>query len=130
MKPLSVNDRPVLDVLDGPRYAVIRDSSTLVHAVQANSFATRLRGLLWRAPLKQDEALYLSPCRDVHSFFMRCSIDVVFLDGQQIVVKVVRLAPARLAWCRSAESVLELRSGALERLQIIVGQSLSLECVS
>jgi uncharacterized membrane protein (UPF0127 family) len=74
---------------------------------------TRLRGLLGRSELAADEGLLIRPASSVHMFFMRFAIDVVFLDGEGVVVKIVpRLRPWRLAWGRGATATLELRAGA------------------
>jgi uncharacterized membrane protein (UPF0127 family) len=46
----------------------------------ANTFFKRLLGLLNRKSLNKGEALILSPSNCIHSFFMRFSIDALFLD--------------------------------------------------
>lgn len=83
---------------------------------RARSFATRLGGLLARPPLRPDEALYLAPCASVHTCFMRYPIDVVFLDAAGRVIRTVEhLRPWRMAACRGARAVLELRAGEAAR---------------
>ncbi len=83
---------------------------------RAQSFGARLGGLLVRAPLREDEALYLLPCASVHTAFMRYAIDVVFVDRSGQVLKVVaRLKPWRMAWCPGAHGALELRAGQAQR---------------
>ena len=49
-------------------------------AEMAGTFFKRLIGLLNRKSLDKGEALILSPSNCIHSFFMRFSIDVLFLD--------------------------------------------------
>ncbi len=57
---------------------------------------------------------------------MRFPIDVVFLDRDLSVLRVVRrLAPWRTAHRRRAAAVLELAAGESERRGIEVGQRLS-----
>lgn len=78
----------------------------------AQTFWSRLRGLLFRPALIGNQALYLAPCSSVHTFFMTYNIDVVFVDRNGCVMKVVmRLRPWRIAWCRGAHAALELRAG-------------------
>ncbi len=76
----------------------------------ASSLAARTRGLLGRPGLEPGQGLWLAPCKQVHTFFMSFSIDVVFLDAGQRVVGLCRdLAPWRLSplfW--RAASALEL----------------------
>lgn len=87
----------------------------------ARSFAARLGGLLALPPLRDDEALYLTPCSSVHTFFMPYAIDVAFLDRNGRVMKVVTLAPWRAGACFGAAGTLELRAGQAARRGITVG---------
>src|SRR5262245_53197207 len=71
--------------------------------IVADSVFRRLRGLLGRRSLSPGDGIVLRPGWSVHTIFMLFSIDVVFLDGNQVVVKVVRnLKPWRAATCRGA----------------------------
>ena len=64
----------------------------------------------------------------VHTFFMRFPIDVVFLDRDWKVVRVVdRLRPWRVAGARRAVAALELPAGAAAEAGIEEGDVLSLE---
>jgi uncharacterized protein len=79
-----------------------------VHVLLAVTPLRRARGLLGRPA----RPLLLAPARSVHTFGMRCAIDVVFLDADLRVVKVVdRLRPWRMASARRAVAVLELPAG-------------------
>jgi uncharacterized protein len=95
--------------------------------VIADSFATRLRGLLGRRSLDPDEGLLIRPAGSVHMLFMRFAIDVVFLDAELRVRKVVAgLRPWRMAGCRGAKAALELPAGAAARAGIDVGETLEI----
>jgi uncharacterized membrane protein (UPF0127 family) len=64
----------------------------------------------------------------VHMFFMRFPIDVVFLDRDWKVVRVVQgLRPWRVAGARRAVAALELPAGAAAEAGIAEGDVLSLE---
>jgi uncharacterized protein len=81
----------------------------------AKSFHTRLRGLMGRKELAPGEGLWLRPSASIHTAFMRFPIDVVFLDGNDVVIRVVDyLGPWRMAGARGARSVLELAAGEAE----------------
>jgi uncharacterized protein len=91
----------------------------------ANSFASRLRGLMGVAQLPPGSGLLLPGTSSVHTHFMRFPIDVVFLDsGRRIVSLVPTLRPWRLAAARTAASVLELAGGECERLGLVEGEVL------
>ena len=68
----------------------------------------RMRGLLGRTGLAEDEALLIPRCGSIHMFFMRFAIDAVFLSAHGTVLKVCEnLKPWRLAFCAGADCVLE-----------------------
>ena len=46
----------------------------------ANTFWTRFRGLQLLPRLAEDEGLLITPCRSLHSHWMRFAIDVALLD--------------------------------------------------
>ena len=80
-------------------------------------------GLIGRARLAPDAALWLHPCNAIHTFGLRFAIDVLFLDREDRVVRAVSgLRPCRICgpvW--EAKSVVELPGGALQRLAVPVG---------
>ena len=86
---------------------------------------TRMRGLLGRSSLPSGQGILLRPAASVHTFFMRFSIDVVFLDDELRVVQIAAdLRPWRAAGKRGARAVLELPAGECERRGLRVGDEL------
>ncbi len=93
----------------------------------ADSPVTRLRGLLGRDGLEQGEGLLLRPASSIHTFFMRFSIDVVFLDRALVVLGIADdVDPWRAASQRGAKAVLELPAGESSRRGLTVGDQLTL----
>jgi uncharacterized protein len=91
----------------------------------ADTSWTRLRGLLGRRRLGADEGVLLRPVGAIHTLFMLFPIDVVFLDHDYVIVKVVdRVRPWRFAAARRAKAVLELPAGAAGRARLKVGERL------
>jgi uncharacterized membrane protein (UPF0127 family) len=83
---------------------------------------TRLRGLLGRAGLEPGEGILLRPASSIHMWFMRFPIDAVFLDRENRVLKVAsHLRPWRVAGCRGAKAVIELRAGECDRVGLAPG---------
>jgi uncharacterized membrane protein (UPF0127 family) len=82
----------------------------------ASSAVDRSVGLLRTPEVLPGEGLYIERSPSIHMFFMRYPIDVVFVDRQLRVTKVVsRLKPWRsVAWARGARDCIELRAGAVE----------------
>jgi uncharacterized protein len=88
----------------------------------------RMRGLLGRDSIADDECLLLQPAGSVHTAFMRFPIDVVFLDGGMRVLRVEpNMRPWRMAGQRGARAVLEMDAGAAARGGIATG--MRLRCV-
>ncbi|MBF0257104.1 MAG: DUF192 domain-containing protein [Gammaproteobacteria bacterium] len=78
---------------------------------RTESALERTRGLLGR-DLAEDAGLWIAPCASVHSFGMGYPIDLVYLDRQLRVRKLVSpLRPWRASLCLSASSTLELPAG-------------------
>lgn len=96
---------------------------------KASTLSTRMRGLLGRAGLDKDEGLWILSCNSVHTFFMKFSIDVIFLSPKGEVVRLVsHLRPFRLTrMVLGASSVLELSAGAVAEMGIRVGDQLKFE---
>ena len=96
---------------------VVADSVTV-----ADSAFRRLRGLLGRRDLPSGHGVLLRPAWSIHTAFMRFPIDVVFLDADQVVIKIVpSLASFKTASARGAREVVELRAGECDRRGLALG---------
>lgn len=107
----------------GPAGAIVCE-----RCVIADSYRGRLRGLLGRRHLPAGDGLLLRPCGSVHTWFLRFAIDVVFLDGELKVLRVLpRMRRWRMAGARGAKAVLELAAGEAETRGVRVGDRLVVE---
>jgi uncharacterized protein len=89
---------------------------------------TRMRGLLGRDGLAEDEGLLIEPAPSVHMFFMRFAIDVVFLDKNRRIVGLAHtLRPWRVAGARKAVAALELPAGTALKHRLELGDVLTFE---
>jgi uncharacterized membrane protein (UPF0127 family) len=109
---------------------VVNATSGQTLAERADVAATswrRMRGLLGRPPLAPGQGLLIRPCQGVHTLGMAYPIDVVHLDRELVVRKVLRgLRPWRigpLVW--RASIVLELPAGTADGTS--AGDRLTLE---
>lgn len=104
---------------------LIETSCGALRVKSARSFLARARGLLGAPALGADEALLIAPCNSVHTIGMRYAIDVIFLDREGGILRLVeRLRPLRFAACWRAHSVLECRAGTIQRAQWELGEQL------
>ncbi len=95
----------------------------------ATTFLTRLKGLLGTSQLARDQGLYIKPCGAIHMIGMTYAIDAIFFDDQLIVVGTEsNIPPGKLlVQFKGATSVLELKAGTIEDLQIDVGDKFLVE---
>ncbi|WP_259324105.1 DUF192 domain-containing protein [Mitsuokella multacida] len=96
----------------------------------ADTFWTRLCGLMFRRPLPPATALLIEPCNSIHMCFMRFAIDAVYLDEQGKILKITRyLRPwLGLSACWRAQSVLEMTAGQADALGLQIGQVFQTIC--
>ena len=103
----------------------------------ASSLWGKFKGLMGRASLEPDGALWLPDSNGIHMMFMRFPIDAVFLgrpdparDDARVVVSV---HPGLRTWIglvplvRGANGVLELPVGTIERSGTAVGDLIAFE---
>ncbi len=86
----------------------------------------RARGLIGRTNLDQARALWISPCKQVHTIGMRFPIDVVFLGRRHEVVHIIsEMKPWRISrLALRAIGALELPVGTLGSVGIRMGDAL------
>lgn len=99
--------------------------------IVATSFFARLKGLMFSAELPDCDGFLIKPCNSIHTFFMRYPLDIIFLDKNFNVVKVLYgLAPWRMTWIyfKSCQ-VLEMKAGTLKK-NLNPGEQLEAICIS
>ncbi|MDX1493931.1 MAG: DUF192 domain-containing protein [Longimicrobiales bacterium] len=109
---------------------VVQDGSGVGVAAKvavADSWWRRLRGLLGRPRLGNDEGMLLLGCSSVHTVGMRYAIDVAFLDKEGRVVRsIAGLEPLKVGiGGEDAAHALELPAGRLAETGTTSGVLLS-----
>jgi uncharacterized membrane protein (UPF0127 family) len=115
-------------------YSLVNQRTGMIvatHVEAADTMWTRLKGLLGRRALPEGYGMRIRPSGSVHMMFMRFSIDVVYVDKHDRVVKTVRsLAPWRVSAARGARAVFELSEGTLDRYDVQPGDPMATQRVS
>ena len=95
----------------------------------ADTFCSRLVGLLNRRSLNRGEALILRPTCSIHTLFMHFAIDVLFLDKKSKVIAVhSSLKPFRFSPIYfNADLAIELPEGTIASAQTTVGDLVTIE---
>lgn len=102
---------------------LVRNDEVLASLEIAETRRDRARGLLGRDGI--DGALYLAPCRSVHTLRMRFPIDVAFVDADMRVVRTVAMPPWRVSRpCWSARGVIEAEAGSFAHWELVEGDTL------
>jgi len=107
-----------------------RNAYLAIHLRLAATHWSRFRGLMATDVVRfpAGEGLWIVPCHGVHTFAMRFPIDVVYLDGDKVVVhmeenlKPWRVAPVRMR----AASVLELPGQTLTSTRTAIGDEIEI----
>ncbi len=106
-----------------------RTSTVVAEAVAvADTFSTRLTGLLGMRQLPLGGGLWMLPSRGAHTIGMRFAIDVLSLDRElRVLATWEHVPPQRLTGLKlRAHSVLELAAGEIARNSLRVGDVLQI----
>ena len=97
--------------------------------IRADNYFSKLFGLITRKKPIDREGFLIEDCSSIHTFWMRYSIDVVFLNKKNFVLAVFQnVKPFRITpFVRNAFFALELRSGTIEETSLKVGDLIHFE---
>lgn len=89
----------------------------------ANNFVQRLRGLMFKKTIAENEGLLITPCNSIHMFFMKFAIDAVFLDKHHCIVELKEhVKPwSIIPPVKSAHATLELPAGTIKKMNLQIG---------
>lgn len=95
----------------------ISRGTELGHKVQvASSILARTIGLMLTPSLAPGEGMWLTPCKSVHTLFMRYPIDILYVDPHGTVLDRKTMSTWRMSpWRSQSHGVLELPAGTAER---------------
>ncbi len=112
-----------LRVLNKTRDRILADRADV-----ADTSATRRTGLLKHTGLAPGEGLWIVPSEGVHTFAMKFTIDVLFLNKKRVVLKArPNMVKSRISLCLTAHSVVELPAGTIDQTGTQKGDQLELE---
>jgi uncharacterized protein len=99
--------------------------------IVAKKMFVRMKGLMFSTQMPDCDGLLISPCNSIHTFFMLYNLDLMFLDQDFKVVKIIyNLPPWRVTWLYfSARHVVEMSAGTLKK-GIKVGDKLEAICIN
>jgi hypothetical protein len=99
------------------------------HLLTADTFVKRLKGLMFSENLPAGHGLLIRPCQSIHTFFMKYSIDVLYISKDlEIVSMDEMLMPAKVGKLqKKAHSVLELPAGTIRNTETKIGNYVTIK---
>jgi len=106
-------------------FNVTRQTFLSLGVIPADTPFARLRGLLGKLRLRNDEGIWVVPSSGIHTFGLLFPIDVIYLDEQKRVIRLVEhLGPLRISAVRGCSSVLQLPPRTIHSSNTRVGDEL------
>lgn len=98
------------------------DDKKILTVKIADNFWLRFKGLMWKQAekIKDMGGLWIIPCSQIHTFSMKASIDVLYLDSEGTILKAQKsVKPYKcFAKVKKGKSVVELPEGTIEKLRL------------
>lgn len=106
-----------------------RIKDTELYIIHANTFKTRLLGLMFTKEPPRGKGLVLEPCRSIHMFFMNYPIDVIVLDHEQNIIAIHEgLKPGKVTpYYRNANCFIEFEITTIASAGFALGQHIDFE---
>ncbi|MBM7623022.1 DUF192 domain-containing protein [Sporohalobacter salinus] len=103
-----------------------KDLKIIEDLSKAVTFWQRMVGLLGKEDLSLNKGLLITPCKIIHTFFMKFPLALIFLDdSNQVVELITYLQPNRVSpFVSSAVKVIELKARQNLEKKIELGDQL------
>ncbi len=90
----------------------------LSNVIIADTFFSRFKGLLGRKSINTDEGLLLKNCSSIHCFFMKFTIDAVYLSEDMEVLYKETIKPWGIGKIiKNTRHILEIPENASQAMQ-------------
>ncbi|MDR2436616.1 MAG: DUF192 domain-containing protein [Endomicrobium sp.] len=102
----------------------MEDISLNIPVVTAKTFWHKFRGFMFKKD--SNYGLLFKSCKSVHTFFMRFDLDIVYLDKENRVIKIIKqLKPFRVTmYAKNAVSIIEAHSNMIRGIDSLIGKRL------
>jgi uncharacterized membrane protein (UPF0127 family) len=95
-----------------------------IKIIKAETFFERFLGFMFKK--KEQYAIFFNNCKAVHTFFMFFDLDIVYLDKENNILKIIKsLKPFRIALpVQNSVSILEIPSNINCCEELSIGKNL------
>lgn len=96
---------------------LVFESENIAEVFIADSFIKRFSGFMFRKN-PHHEVILIKPCNSIHTFFMKFSIDVLFInENMEVIKKIDDLKPGKVIMPqKKGKMVLEGRTGIFKNI--------------
>lgn len=107
-------------------YRIKKDSVILFNRVgYAGNPFSKMKGLLGRKLIGKDDALIFPKAPSIHTFFMKFSIDIAFLDStKKVVASLEKVKPNRILPYIKSHYTIEMAEDSIKEKGIALGDQL------
>lgn len=101
------------------------DNQEIIEVKFADTTFSRMKGLMGKKNI--DFALFFNKCNNIHTFFMKEPIDVIYIDKNSIIVGIENpIVPWRIGKIVfKAKSLIELPKNTINKYNINIGQKVN-----
>lgn len=101
------------------------DNKEIIEVRLAISIFSRMKGLMGKKNI--DFALFFNHCNNIHTFFMKEPIDVLYIDKNSIIVYIDKpINPWKMGKIiKKSKSIIELPQGTVKKYNINIGQKIN-----
>ena len=108
---------------------LIKKQKPPIHLIKAQSLGQRIQGLIGHSALKPCQALWITNCPSIHTFFMKFPLDVIFTDQTFTVISLFEdVGAGKILWGGlKSRNVFEMKTGQIKTYQFKKGERLYVE---
>lgn len=101
------------------------DNRKIIDIRIANNMFSRMKGLMGKKNI--DFGLFFDSCNNIHTFFMKEDIDVVYIDKKGFVIALDNpIKPWKIGKIiKNGKSLIELPKGTINKFNIKIGQKVN-----
>lgn len=96
-----------------------------ISLIYGNTFFKRLIGLMGKKEIKQ--GLYLPKCNNIHTFFMKSPIDILFINKNNVVISLLtNFKKNKITHLKDATSIIELPPNTINKFNIKINDNIKI----
>lgn len=84
----------------------------------ANTYIKKLKGYMF-CKYPKEPAILFYPCSSIHTFFMKFSIDIIFLNEDKVVIRIENnIKKNKILYVKKARYVIEAKANEFDDIKV------------